>query len=117
MTTLADSIYSNEELISEYVKLVNDSIRLAYKFAENEEYYKNIGATTTTGKKYIKVITCNGSSGGCVHAFIDSDMNVYKPAGYNALAKGIRYNLNNDIDRLRKILDNKNAYTGAYLYR
>lgn len=43
------------------------------------------------GKKYIKLCT-NGS----VHAFIDFEGNMYKPASWNAPAKGIRFNVIND---------------------
>lgn len=116
MNNLNVSIYSDEELLTEYVQLINDSVRKSYNFAENQDYYKNIGASFTRGKKYIKVLVCTGS-GNSVHAFIDSDNNVYKAAGCNAPAKGIRYNLNTDMERLRILLSRDNAYTGSYLYK
>ena len=105
----------NLDLVNQYVALVNDNVRKAYSFADGQEYYKTVGATVTKGKKYYKVIVNTGQNS--VHAFIDEQMNVYKPAGCNAPAKGIRYNLITDIDKLIKILSIQSAYCGGYLYR
>lgn len=60
------------------------------------------------GRKYTKIIR-NGS----VHCFIDQSGNIYKPASWNAPAKGIRYTLEKDWEVLKK---NADIY-GAYLYR
>lgn len=60
------------------------------------------------GKKYIKLCT-NGS----VHAFIDFEGNMYKPASWNAPAKGIRFNVVNDLAKLTQIA----TYSGGYLYK
>lgn len=49
---------------------------------EHNEY------TFTKGKKYIKIL-----SHGSVVAFIDPEGNIYKPASWQAPAKGIRGNL------------------------
>lgn len=44
------------------------------------------------GKKYDKIaVTPNRSSQTFVYAFVDTDGNVYKAAGWKAPAKGIRY--------------------------
>ena len=60
------------------------------------------------GKKYLKI--CDD---GSVHAFVDADGNMYKAAGWNAPAKGIRFNIIKDLPKLLKIAD----YAGGYLYR
>jgi hypothetical protein len=44
------------------------------------------------GKKYDKIVVKTGRGGhGSVYAFVDTDGNVYKAAGWSAPAKGIRY--------------------------
>jgi hypothetical protein len=98
-----------------YIKLVNDNIREAYSFAKGQAYYNDVGASYTIGKKYIKVIANTGQKS--VHAFIDADLNVYKPASWALPAKGVRYNLNNDLEKLIKIFSVPSAYCGHYLYR
>jgi hypothetical protein len=103
-------------LIEAYIKLVNDNIREAYSFAKDYDYYKDVGASYTIGKKYLKVITNNGGQMS-VHSFIDIDLNVYKPASWALPAKGVRYNLNNDMETLTKIFSVPSAYCGHYLYR
>lgn len=59
------------------------------------------------GRKYLKLIVK-----GSVHAFIDADGNMYKPAGWQAPAKGIRFNVINDLPKLLQIATSN----GGYLY-
>jgi hypothetical protein len=63
------------------------------------------------GRKYTKIIYVgqNGLYGRGVHAFVDRDGNVYKPASWKAPAKHIRFNLR-DLDTV-----DVDPY-GAYLY-
>jgi hypothetical protein len=49
----------------------------------------------TRGKKYLKVMIKNLGSTS-VHCFVDDEGNIFKPASFNAIAKGIRGNINND---------------------
>ena len=49
---------------------------------------------------------------GCVEAFVDFEGNVYKPAGYERPAKGIRYNLFTQLDLVLQECDG----CGTYLY-
>lgn len=63
------------------------------------------------GRKYHKVVKMDVDSRS-VHSFVDNDGNVYKPAGWRAPAKGVRFNLNSDLDVLRNIADP----FGGYLY-
>jgi hypothetical protein len=61
------------------------------------------------GRKYDKIVqTYNGKSDS-VHAFVDAEGNVYKPAGWAAPAKGIRYYT------VESALVNSDPY-GSYLY-
>lgn len=71
-----------------------------------------ISFTVNYGKKYAKIVS--DTTG--VHAFIDPETGaVYKPAGWKAPAKGVRFNLLNDASREAcfKYAD----YAGGYLYR
>ena len=63
--------------------------------------------TFTKGGKYYKVLE-NGNS---VHAFVDEDGNVYKPAGWKAPAKGIRARLEDIVSGKQKV-----DWSGGYLY-
>lgn len=51
--------------------------------------------SVTQGKKYTKIVQVQRSnqSGRSVHAFVDAQGNVYKPASWAAPAKGVRFNL------------------------
>ena len=106
---------SQLNLIGTYIKLVNDNVRQAYSFASGQAHYDEVGASFTIGKKYLKVIINIGQKS--VHAFVDIDLNVYKASSWNIPAKGVRYNLNTDINKLTSILQAKNAYCGGYLYK
>lgn len=63
-----------------------------------EKNYPNVMvpvAQAKVGKKYIKIIRHDGESQS-VFCFIDKEGNVYKPASWNAKAKGIRGNILTD---------------------
>lgn len=64
------------------------------------------------GRKYFKVIMSTSGSRS-VHAFVDQDGNVYKPASFKAPAKGVRYNLLQDPETCYQ----KAEWAGGYLYR
>jgi hypothetical protein len=49
--------------------------------------------TFDKGRKYYKVIVESMTHSKSVYCFIDFDGNIYKAAGYNAPAKGIRGNI------------------------
>lgn len=66
------------------------------------------------GTKYSKIVELNADGNpASAHAFVDSSGNVYKVANWKTPAKGVRYNLNTDIELLDKVAD---VYT-SYLYR
>ena len=82
-----------------------------------DNYYKN-GSTLDYNfaiqetRKYYKVIMVNNQRS--VHAFVDKNNgDLYKAASWKAPAKGVRYNLVEDIEKLKVMAD----WAGGYLYR
>lgn len=75
-----------DEKIKNYVTDLNEKAKeINGEYASIYDY--------TQGKTYCKIwqTLCNGQK--CIFAFIDQNGNIYKPAGLNAPAKGIRGNL------------------------
>lgn len=112
------------EIIIENKEIFIPSLIKRLTEALTENYYKR--PTTMKyrfevlpGRKYLKI--CQGyvdeenvSTGVSVHAFVDKQTgDVYKPAGWHAPAKGIRFNLFRDIEKLEKYAD----WAGSYLYK
>jgi hypothetical protein len=66
------------------------------------------------GNKYLKIVMSDGDkTNHSVHAFVDKKTgDLYKPATWRAPAKGIRFNLFNDMKKLESIAD----WAGGYLY-
>lgn len=62
------------------------------------------------GRKYHKVVKVDTQN--IVHSFVDDAGNVYKAASWAAPAKGVRYNLDKDMDTLQNVVDP----FGSYLY-
>jgi hypothetical protein len=97
---------------------MNDFVTLL-QTKTNEHYaqrYPTLTAPTYVvdqGRKYHKVVQVDGSHGQrSVHCFVDNDGNVYKAASWKAPAKGVRYNVGKDMEKLEKNFD---PY-GGYLY-
>jgi len=68
----------------------------------------------TKGRKYYKIVEINkDGEPTSAHSFVDFEGNLYKVANWNTPAKGIRYNLNTDMELLEKVAD---FYT-SYLYK
>jgi hypothetical protein len=69
------------------------------------------------GRKYFKIVMVNNQRS--VHAFVDKKTgDLYKAAGWAQPAKGIRFNLISDIERLREIGKTQTGmWAGGYLYR
>jgi len=77
------------------------------------------------GKKYFKVVResfdefqgRNKWRDTTVHAFVDRVTGeVYKPAGWKAPAKHVRFNLSDDLDRAKLHDPNFVGWAGGYLY-
>ena len=77
------------------------------------------------GRKYYKIMQRefdtfqdrNEWREGCVHAFVDKNTGeVYKPAGYNAPAKHVRYDLRIINDRAKLHDPRYTGWAGGYLY-
>lgn len=98
-----------EHLTVEYLDILNslkgNTEHVTYNF------------TAIRGRRYFKIVKTNivggKASDRSVHSFVDCNTGaVYKPAGWAAPAKGVRYTLT-DMDRIRERAD---PY-GSYLYR
>ena len=78
----------------------------------------NLWFEVTKGKKYYKILqkdqhADNGMSAS-VHAFVDTEGNVYKPAGFRGPAKIARYNLLDDASYAECL--GRADWAGGYLY-
>lgn len=72
------------------------------------------------GRKYYKIVQRDANfKGGSVHAFVDKvNGDLYKAASWSAPAKGVRFNLEKDLEVLRKMGESCGAmWAGGYLYR
>jgi len=75
------------------------------------------------GKKYLKVVREEYDERNdrwrdtTVHAFINRETGeVYKPASWKAPAKHVRFDLSNDLDRMKLHDPNFVGWAGGYLY-
>lgn len=75
-----------DEKIKNYVTALNEKAKeFDGEFASTYDY--------SQGKTYFKIWQTLSNKQKCIFAFIDQQGNIYKPAGLNAPAKGIRGNL------------------------
>jgi hypothetical protein len=80
----------------------------------NGTYDYNFDVEIDEGRKYLKVVLITYGAKS-VHCFIDKmNGNVFKPASFNAPAKGVRYNLLNADSRDKCY--NYADWSGSYLY-
>lgn len=83
------------------------------KLNEHEKSKGNVFEETFTyekGSRYFKVIKSFNGKNRSVFAFVDADGNIYKPAGWNAPAKGVRARIDNNPP-----LESIDLYSGRYL--
>lgn len=83
------------------------------KLNSHEEEKHNVFPETFSyekGKRYFKVIKSFNGKNRSVFAFVDADGNIYKPAGWNAPAKGVRARIDNNPP-----LESIDLYSGRYL--
>ncbi len=69
------------------------------------------------GNKYLKIVCVNNQKS--VHAFVDKkNGDLYKAKSWKSPAKGVRFNLFSDIEKLREMGKTYGAmWAGGYLYR
>jgi hypothetical protein len=103
---------------------INDAVKelcshLADSFYDRYANSKNDEFIQVVGRKYIKIVyrkvTSDGREiGQYAHAFVDkTNGDLYKPASWAVPAKGVRFNLIKDMEKIKEIAD----FTGGYLYR
>lgn len=78
-----------------------------------EKLRKQIAFEIIPGKKYYKIIMINWGSRS-VHAFVDKEGSVYKPASWRGPAKHVRYNLLDEAS-YKNCLERAD-WAGGYLY-
>jgi len=99
------------------VNVLKNTFLLCKRLEENfnDNYPNRAGSrqyNVTTGRKYHKIVEGEGSA----HAFVDKNTGeIYKPSGWSAPAKGVRYDLRLIEDR-EWLLENAD-WCGRYLYR
>lgn len=102
------------DLLHERVAVWTQALRADYlargKYDSGNDFELENGA----GRKYCRVFMHRDGKDRSVHAFIDMDGNVYKPAGWKAPAKHVRFNLFDDwsFEHMISNLD----WAGSYLY-
>lgn len=93
-----------------YAEKVEQKLREAYSFQAPE---LRPTVEIEKGRKYFKIMANYGHQKS-VHSFVNRTTgDVLKPASWAKPAKGVRYNLVNDLDQL---LDKVDPY-GFYLYK
>tara|TARA_R100001594_G_scaffold108551_3_gene143293 strand:+ start:12628 stop:13080 length:453 start_codon:yes stop_codon:yes gene_type:complete len=119
-----DKLHANRKIaapveeLKDRVKQLCDKLHmnLTNRFPRLQDDYS---FTYTVGKRYIKIIEITGKTSNhisrSVHAFVDRNTgDVYKPAGWAAPTKHVRYNLLNE-KSFKKCLE-KADHCGGYLY-
>lgn len=101
-----------QEQINEWIKALTE------KSNTDPTKNRNIKYVLEHGRKYTKVVKEEYWDGKLtsknVHAFIENlNGNIYKPASWNAPAKGARFNVVDEIESLLKVCDP----FGSYLYK
>jgi len=107
--SIIDQSRTVDKFVQEYVKVLNDK-------TDSYNFY------TRRGQRYIKITEVVVDRDGkntdqlSVHSFVDMNTGlVYKAAGWNAPAKGARYDLLDEASR-KRCFTNADPY-GSYLYR
>jgi len=107
---MAETLTSLSEKVAAYVAALNGSSSDHHKFS------------TVRGRKWLKVVDTRPGGplgGGSVHAFVETTTgDVYKPAGWQAPAKHVRFKLMDDMSyaNLLHYASQPSAFSGGYLY-
>jgi len=118
---LCDALYMNlkNQQIRSHERSIREEINMDYHQSKIE-HIKNHGPDVEfyckRGRKYLKLIMRDAGGQQHVHAFIDrSNGEVFKPASWQAPAKGVRFNLL--LDQSREWLYEHADWAGGYLYK
>lgn len=88
---------------NQLIEIITNDYNKQYSFSHFE---------FTEGNKFYKIIKVDNQRS--VHAFVDKITgDLFKPSGWNAPAKGARFNLLKDMELLKARAD----WAGGYLYR
>ena len=106
---IIDQSRTVDKFVEEYVKVLNDK-------TDSYNFYKRLG------RRFYKITQVVVGRDGkntnqlSVHSFVDQNTGlVYKAAGWNAPAKGARFDLLDEASR-KRCFANADPY-GSYLYR
>ena len=101
-------------MINEYINFVEEWCEiLESKFQSTYPTNHPVKYGFKINKKYTKIIRVDSGGSSSVHAFVDnSNMDILKAATWNSPAKGARYNLAENFDRVLEVCDPH----GGYLY-
>lgn len=110
-----DSVDSQtqEKLLHRIDMLIQALIANYMSKAVHQDSRDHIDYEVVPGKKYYKIVLINWGSRS-VHAFVDKEGNVYKPASWRAPAKHVRYNLLDSVQYARCL--ERADWAGSYLY-
>ena len=105
---MPDSMLTMDQKVEKWCAQLITSLQFDY----DSQYPKGrVKFYLTTGRKYHKIIEQNGG----VHAFVNKKTGeVFKPASYNAPAKGVRYDMR--LINERNMLLSQADWAGSYLY-
>lgn len=104
---MLDTTATVELRLQEYLAALNAIAPEGYSF------------DTTEGKRYTKIVMTVRGGQRSVHSFVEpSTGHVLKAAGWQRPAKGVRFNLANDVsfERLMEALKGRSAWASGYLY-
>ena len=104
-----------ESMINEYINFVEEWCEiLESKFKAKYPTNPPVKYGFKINKKYTKIVRVDSGGGGSsVHAFVDNNiLDILKAATWNSPAKGARYNLAENFDRVLEVCDPN----GGYLY-
>jgi len=105
----SQAITGTDQYLQERVRKIenHEDERISFFIEKGRKYYKICMRTKQVNRQFDDSIS--------VHAFVDKNTGeVYKPAGWKAPAKHVRFDMRDDIDRARlySICD----WAGGYLY-
>ena len=107
--TAPTDVKAQQADVLNYTKFLTQILEQHY-IQQYPDSTNKLSFTVETGRRYLKIIQDNS-----VHAFVDKTTgDVYKPAGWKAPAKIVRYNLLDEQSRIKcyQCAD----WSGGYLY-